>query len=78
VDIVWLFLYIFVYIWGSGEPPLIKNSPQLLKVSRNSTEFIIEGAKKSLEELKYEFKTDPSKYMANTNLNYLIILSSDS
>jgi cytochrome c oxidase subunit 3 len=23
VDVVWLFLYIFVYIWGSGEPPLM-------------------------------------------------------
>ena len=27
VDVVWVFLYIFFYIWGSGEPPLIKNSP---------------------------------------------------
>lgn len=23
VDVVWLFLFVFVYIWGSGEPPLM-------------------------------------------------------
>jgi cytochrome c oxidase subunit 3 len=27
VDAVWLVLYVFVYIWGSGEPPVIENSP---------------------------------------------------
>lgn len=27
VDVVWLILFIFFYIWGSGEPPLIKNTP---------------------------------------------------
>ncbi len=29
VDVIWLILYIFFYVWGSGEPPLIKNTPQV-------------------------------------------------
>jgi len=29
VDIVWVFLYVFFYIFGGGEPPLLKNSPLL-------------------------------------------------
>jgi len=27
VDVVWMVLFIFFYVWGSGEPPIIKNSP---------------------------------------------------
>jgi cytochrome c oxidase subunit 3 len=32
VDVVWLILFIFFYIWGSGEPPIIKNSPLVLSL----------------------------------------------
>lgn len=31
VDVIWLILFIFFYIWGGGEPPLIKNSPKVLE-----------------------------------------------
>jgi len=32
VDVIWLFVFTFIYIWGGGEPPLLKNSPPIVDI----------------------------------------------
>lgn len=65
-------LFIFFYVWGSGEPPLIQNSPCLQL--RNDPKQVLREAEREFEDLKEQFILDPSKYSGRLNPKSFISL----